>query len=87
MRFMASSLDKISNNLKIDKFVNLKKHYRGSQLSLLFIKSVYPYDYVDCMKKFDKTSFPPKEDFYSNLTGEGITDEDYSMLKLCVERI
>ena len=29
------------------------------------------------MKKFDETSLPPKEEFYSKLTGEGITDEDY----------
>ena len=38
---------------------------------------VYPYDYVDCMKKIDEASLPPKEAFYSKLTGEGITDEDY----------
>ena len=25
----------------------------------------------------DETSLPPKEAFYSNLTDEGITDEDY----------
>ena len=29
------------------------------------------------MKKIDETSFPPKEAFYSKLTGEGITDEDH----------
>ena len=29
-RFMASSLDKLSSNLKIDKFVNLKKYYGGN---------------------------------------------------------
>ena len=29
------------------------------------------------MKKLDETSLPLKEAFYSNLTGEGITDEDY----------
>ena len=28
------------------------------------------------MKKLDETSLPPKETFYSKLTGEGITDED-----------
>ena len=38
---------------------------------------VYPYDYVDCMKKLDDTSLPPQEAFYSKLTVEGITDEDY----------
>ena len=48
---MASSLDKLSSNLKIDQFVNQKKYYRGNQLSFLLREVVYPYDYVDCMKK------------------------------------
>ena len=34
LRFMASSLDKLSSNLKIDQFVNLKKYYSGNQLSI-----------------------------------------------------
>ena len=51
LRFMASSLDKLSSNLKIDQFVNLTKYYSGNQLSLLLRNGVYPYDYVDCMKK------------------------------------
>ena len=29
------------------------------------------------MKKLDEASLPPKEDFYSTLTGNGITDEEY----------
>ena len=29
------------------------------------------------MKKIDEKSLPSKEVFYSKLTGEGITDEDY----------
>ena len=74
---MASSLDKLSSNLKINQFVNLKKYYSGNQLSLLLRKGVYPYDYVDCMKKLDETSLPPQDAFYSKLTGAGITDEDY----------
>ena len=74
---MASSLVKLSSNLKIDQFVNLTKYYSGNQLSLLLRKGVYPYDYVDCMKKFDETSLSPKEAFYSKLACEGITDEDY----------
>ena len=39
---------------------------------------VYSYDYVDCLTKLDETSLPPKEAFFSKLTGdEGITEEDY----------
>ena len=74
---MASSLDKLSSNLKIDQIVNLNKYYSGKQLRLLLRKSVYSYDYVDCMHKLDETSLPPKEAFYSKLTGDRITDEDY----------
>ena len=77
MRFLAASLDKLSSNLEIDEFVNLKKYYSGNQLSLLLRKGVYPYDYVDSMKKLDETSLPPKEVFYSKLTDKGITDEYY----------
>ena len=77
LRFMASCLDKLSSNLIIDQFVNLKKYYSGNQLSLLLRKGVYPYDYVDGMKKLDETSLPPKESLYSKCTGECITDEDY----------
>ena len=74
---MASSLDKLSNNRKIDQFVNLKKYYSGNQLSLLLRKGVYQYDYVDCLKKLDETNLPPNEAFFSKLTGEGTTDKDY----------
>ena len=47
LRFMAPSLDKLSSDLKIDQFVNLKKYYSGNQLSLLLRKGVYPYDYIN----------------------------------------
>ena len=69
LRFMSTSLDKLSSNLKIYQFVNLKKYYSGNQLSLLLRKGVYPYDYVDGLKKSDETSLPPKEAFNSKLTG------------------
>ena len=64
---MASSLGKpFFSNLKIDQFVNLKKYYSGNQVSVLLRNDVYPYDYVDSMKKLDETSLPPKEAFILN---------------------
>ena len=81
LRFMASSLDKLSINLKIGQYINLKKCYSGNQLKILLRKDVYPYDYVGCMKKLDETSLPPNEAFYFKLTGEGITDEDYQLVQ------
>ena len=40
-------------------------------------KGVYPYDYVDAMRKLYETILPKKEAFYSKLTDDGITDEEY----------
>ena len=74
---MASTIHKLSSNLEIDQLINMKKYYSVNQLSHLLRKVVYPYDYVDCVKKLDETSFPPKETFHSKLTGEDITDENY----------
>ena len=44
-------------------------------------KGVYPYDYMDSFEKFNKTELPTKEEFYSILSGEHITDEDYQHAK------
>ena len=33
---------------------------------------------MDSWEKFDETSLPPKEDFYSELNLEGISDKDYA---------
>ena len=34
---------------------------------LLLRKGVYPYEYMDSWERFNETSLPSKEDFYSNL--------------------
>ena len=44
---------------------------------MLLRKGVYPYEYMDSWEKFDETTLPPKEAFYSNLNLEDISDEDY----------
>ena len=44
---------------------------------LLLRKGVYPYEFVDTWEKFSKISLPSKEDFYSNLNMEDISDIDY----------
>ena len=78
---MASSLDKLSSNLNIGQFVNVKKYYSGNQLSLLLTKGVYPYDYVDCMKKVDEASLSPKEDFTKNSRVKVLQMKTTNMLK------
>ena len=44
---------------------------------LLLRKGVYPYEYMADWEKFSETSLPEKQDFYSHLNMEGITDADY----------
>ena len=39
-------------------------------------KGVCPYDYIDSFNKFNE-KLPPKEEFYSILNNEHISDEDY----------
>ena len=80
LRFMASSLDKLSSNLKIDQSVNLKKYYSGNQLSLLLRKGVYPYDYVDCLKKLDEKAFVQKNHFIQNARVKVLQMRTTSML-------
>ena len=48
-----------------------------NKLILLLRKGVYPYKYMDSWEKFNETSLPSKEDFYSNLNMEDIDDIDY----------
>ena len=44
---------------------------------MLLRKGVYSYEYMDSLEKFNETTLPPKEAFYSELTLEDISDKDY----------
>ena len=44
---------------------------------LLLRKGVYPYECMDNWEKFNETSLPNKESFYSNLNMKNIDDIDY----------
>ena len=48
---------------------------------MLLQKGVYPHEYMDDWEKFNKTSLPEKENFYSHLNMEDITDADYAHAK------
>ena len=76
-KFMASSLDKLVENLDKNCCVNTGKFYKGKQLSLLMRKGIYPYEYASSCERFNDEQLPPKEAFYSKLSGEDISDDDY----------
>ena len=50
--------------------------FEDDELKLMAKKGVYPYDYMDSFKKF-KEQLPSKEEFYSILNDEHISNEDY----------
>ena len=76
-KFMATSLDKLVNNLPKDAFNNVKRHYAEDKLSLLTRKEIYPYEYMNSLEKLKKTELLPREAFYSRFNDESISDEDY----------
>ena len=45
--------------------------------NLMTKKGVNSYDYMDSFDKFNKTELPTKEEFFSVLNNEHITDEQY----------
>ena len=69
-----------SINGLIEKFTSVYQFCNGdlNKFVLLLRKGVYPYEYMDSWEKFDETTLPPKEAFYSNLNLEDISDEDYA---------
>ena len=88
---MQDSLSNLVDNLsklkikEIDNDVLIKRFCNTYQLSendvnkfkLLSRKGVYPYEYMDSMKRFNKTELPSKDKFYSTLNLEYISDDDY----------
>ena len=63
----------------IKKFKNKYSFYTSdlNKFILLLRKGVYPYEYTDNWEKFNETSLPSEESFYSNLNMEDIDDRDY----------
>ncbi|KAL4154292.1 hypothetical protein QTP88_002114 [Uroleucon formosanum] len=83
-KFLPSSLDKLTNNLRNDsklnlrnKFKELSKYFPEKHLDLVTRKLAYPYEYMDCEEKFNETCLAPIEKFYSSLTDKNITKEEY----------
>ena len=77
-QFMSSSLDKLVSNLPAEALKYTNQKFRGKKFNLMTRKGIYPYDFMDSFEKFNKTELPNKEEFYSILNNEHITDEDYS---------
>ena len=79
LQFLNASLEKLTMNLAQDgpdTFIHLSKHF-PNDIDLLLRKGIYPYDYMDNEEKFNENSLPPMTCFYSQLTEQPISTEDY----------
>ena len=75
-QFMSSSLEKLVSNMPKKSFKYTSEVFEGKEFDLMVRKGVYPYDYMDSFDKFNE-KLPSKEEFYSLLNDEHISDEDY----------
>ena len=80
-QFMRSSLDKLASNLSKDSFKYTSEQFKGKAFELMTKKGVYPYDYIDSFEKFNETKLPTKDEFYSILNDQHISDDDYKHAK------
>ena len=78
LKFMASSLEALVNNLPDGALNNLNKYYTSKQVKLLKQKGFFPYDYMDSIEKLKDPTPPPQNAFYSKLTGKGINNYNYN---------
>ena len=71
--------EKEINKELIERFASTYKFCNNdlNKFVMLLRKGVYPYEYMDGWDKFNETSIPNKESFYSNLTIENTTETDY----------
>ena len=78
LQFLTASLDTLVQSLTADgrvKFSHTARHFPDSDL--VFAKGNYPYEYMDGRDKFLLTELPPIDAFYSSLSEETITPEEY----------
>ena len=78
LKFMASSLEALVNNLPEGALNNLNKYFTSKQVKLLKQKGFFPYEYMDDIEKLKDPTPPPQKAFYSKLTGKGINNYNYN---------
>ncbi|XP_011685782.1 PREDICTED: fatty acid synthase-like [Wasmannia auropunctata] len=78
---VTSSLEKLASYLAKDKLQIMQRGFcnlSAEHFDLLTRKGVFPYEYIDCFEKLEDTHLPPRESFYSSLTGGAVSENDYA---------
>ena len=89
-QFLPSSLEKLTENLKIDGIDSFRitKYLFESEygriddeiFDKLISKSAYPYEFMDSFQKFNQ-NFPEEKNFYSSLNFSDVDHEKYLIAK------
>ena len=80
-QFMSSSLDKLVSNLPKDDLIYTSKAFKGKRLDLMSQKGVYPYNFMDSFENFNQMELPNKDQFYSILNDQHISNDEYDHAK------
>ncbi|GBO00525.1 hypothetical protein AVEN_72867-1 [Araneus ventricosus] len=75
---MAASLHVLVGNLPKDNFSIMREHFNSNHVDSLLCKGVYLYEYVNGFSKFNETKSPARDHFFSSLSGELITEDEYA---------
>ena len=79
---LLTELEKLVASKSKNSFHITERYLQDEEkLKLLLRKGVCPYEYMDAFERFNETSLPPKEAFYSTLKMEEITDKNYEHAK------
>ncbi|XP_018315244.1 uncharacterized protein [Mycetomoellerius zeteki] len=79
-KFLSTSFEKLVSYLDKSKLTITRSEFRNlntEDFDLLARKGAFPYEYVNSVDKLDETSLPPRESFYSSLTDEVVSEDDY----------
>lgn len=76
--FLSSSLDNLVKSMKPEDFYNLRQFFKDEYLfKLICRKGIYCYEYIDSWDRYKEKKLPDQSKFYSTLTCQTVTDDDY----------
>ena len=76
-RFLQKSLADVAKSMIPEDFKITNEYFEKDKCKLITRKGVYPYEYVDSLERWKETELPPYESFYSTLTQQNISTDDY----------
>ena len=76
-KFTLAGLSSLVENLPREELKETVRFF-GEKSNLMARKGVYPYEFMDGFKKFEKRQLPKQTSFFSRLMQEKVSDEDFA---------